>query len=106
MMKDMIHHVHTRQKPHLMMMMMLMRMVRMWAPLYMMNADEDGADVSTLGFEPLKCFEPPPPLPPLKDVFFHTTPPSCVTKSIIGPNSAPNTSAKAEGTPAGTTQLS
>ena len=56
--------------------------------------------------EPLKCLDPSP----WKIDFFTQPPPPAPslfkTKFIIGPNSAPNISAKAERTPAGTTQLS
>ena len=57
---------------------------------------------STPGFEPLR----PPPPPKKKLISSNKHPPLSKTKSIICLNSAPNMSAKAEPTPAGTTQLS
>ena len=71
------------------------------------DADDDDDDEDDVMKEMRLCtpwISTPFP-PPRKIDFITKTPPLSKTKSIIGPNSAPNT-AKAEGTPAGTTQLS
>ena len=69
--------------------------------------DDDDDDEDEDEDEVMHLMDLDPLRPPKKKDWFYqsTTPPPSKTKSIIGPNSAP-ISAKAEGTPAGTTQLS